>query len=393
MNPFKKNLGMLVMGAVLFLGCAADKQAEPPDADTNVNTDSDTDTHGTFSGKWSMGYYAGWKSDQYPIDKIEWSGLTHIAMAFYLPTSDGSLSLLSGNPAVATSLVTAAHANSVSAVASIGGADSEVGFQQATSAESMDAFIDNLLALADTYGYDGFDIDWEPMAASDQATAADIAQRIRTKRPGMLMTIPIGAVNVNLGEDLTGFAAIAASYDQLNIMSYGLSGAWQGWQSWHSSPLYHSLSSTPLSIDSSVALYLAAGVKAEQLGVGIGFYGLCYGPPVTAPEQDLNGSVVLASDSAISYAEIMTRYFNADAYFFDDFAKVPYLSFAEPTGPAGCTYISYDDERSVAEKGNYIKNNGLGGVIIWELNEGFLTDAAPGTGNPMLEAVRDTILR
>jgi chitinase len=40
-----------------------------------------------------------------------------------------------------------------------------------------------------------------------------------------------------LGADLSGFAAIAAVYDQLNIMSYGMAGAWSGWKSWHSSAL------------------------------------------------------------------------------------------------------------------------------------------------------------
>jgi len=31
------------------------------------------------------------------------------------------------------------------------------------------------------------------------------------------------------------------------------------------------------------------------------------------------------------------------------------------------TWVSYDDPESVAAKGSYVRERGLGGVIIWEL--------------------------
>jgi chitinase len=339
-----------------------------------------------------MGYYASWAPQQYPIAEIEWSGLTHIAMAFYLPQAGGALTLAGGDNKLATDLVKAAHANGVKAVASIGGADSQPGFKLATSSAAMATFINNLLALLDA-GYDGIDIDWEPMDKADEPAVIDIAKRIRAVKPGALLTIPIGEINVNIPPDISGYAEIAAVYDQLNIMSYGQAGAWSGWKSWHSSALYHSDSATPTSIDSTVKLYLAAKVPAAKLGIGIGFYGLCYGSPVTAPDQALNGSTLLASDGAISYANIMGKYWSADARKWDDLAKVPYLSFATPHAPDKCTYISYDDEQSIAEKGAYVKAKGLGGVIQWELNEGYLGTAAAGQRNPLLKAIHDSFLQ
>ena len=114
---------------------------------------------GTSSGAWSMGYYASWDPDQYPISEIEWSGLTHIAMAFYLPNQDGSMTLAGGNPQLATNLIAAAHANGVKAIASIGGADSQSGFQKATASGTVATFAANLVSLLTTTGYDGIDID------------------------------------------------------------------------------------------------------------------------------------------------------------------------------------------------------------------------------------------
>jgi chitinase len=347
---------------------------------------------GITSGAWSMGYYASWAPDQYPISEIEWSGLTHIAMAFYLPNQDGSMTLAGGNPQLAINLIAAAHANGVKAIASIGGADSQSGFQAATASGTVASFAANLVSLLTTTGYDGIDIDWEPMDKTDEPAVIDIANRIRKAKPGALLTIPIGAINVNLGADLSGFPAITAAYDQLNIMSYGQAAAWSGWKSWHSSALYQTDSATPTSIDSTVKLYLAAGVPAAKLGIGIGFYGLCYSSPVTGPDQALNGSTLLASDGTISYANIMTKYYGASARQWDSLARVPYLSFSAPHAPDGCTYISYDDEQSIAEKGTYVKAKGLGGVIQWELNEGYLSSAAAGQRNPLLKAIHDNVL-
>jgi chitinase len=214
-------------------------------SDAGASVDAGSLDGGTASGAWSMGYYASWNPEQYPISEIEWSGLTHIAMAFYLPKSDGSMTLAGGNPQLATDLIAAAHSHGVKAIASIGGADSQSGFQQATASGSIATFAANLVSLLTTAGYDGIDIDWEPMDKTDEPAVIDIANRIRKAKPGALMTIPIGAINVNLGADLSGFPAIAAVYDQLNIMSYGMAGAWSGWKSWHSSALYHTDSATP----------------------------------------------------------------------------------------------------------------------------------------------------
>jgi hypothetical protein len=46
------------------------------------------------SGAWSMGYYASWQPEQLPVSEIEWSGMTHVAMSFYMPDADGGLGLL-----------------------------------------------------------------------------------------------------------------------------------------------------------------------------------------------------------------------------------------------------------------------------------------------------------
>lgn len=253
----------------------------------------------------------------------------------------------------------------------------------------MSAFITSLVALIDG-GYDGIDIDWEPLEVADESAAIAIANQVRAQRPNAIMTMPIGYININQPGDLSGYPAIAAAYDQLNIMSYGMAGAWQGWKSWHSSPIYQQDSATPTSIDSTVTLYAGAGVAKAKLGVGIGFYGLCYTSPVTGPDQALGGSQLAASDGTMSYANIMGSYYSDGAHQWDSFARAAYLSFTSPQGSAGCTYVSYDDSQSIGEKAAYIKAQGLGGVIMWEINEGYMPGASEK--NPLLAAIRDQVL-
>lgn len=338
-----------------------------------------------------MGYYANWSAAQYPVSAIEWSGMTHIAMAFYALQSNGGLTLTAGDAQLARDLVSAAHAHGVKAIMSLGGSDSQASFRTATASGTIDELVTSIVALMNDPGYDGVDVDWEPLDKPDEPIAIDLANRIRAAKSTATLTIPVGIININLGQDLTNYPAIAAAYDQVNIMSYGMSGAWDGWKSWHSSPLYQQDSATPTSIDSSVKSYLAAGVPKNKLGIGIGFYGLCYSPPVTGPDQALNGSTLVAGDGAISYANIMANYYSPSAYHWDSTASASYLSFSSAHAPDGCTFISYDDEQSIAAKASYVKANGLGGVIEWEINEGYIASGLQK--NPLLTSIASSFLQ
>jgi chitinase len=244
-----------------------------------------------------------------------------------------------------------------------------------------------------TYDADGVDIDWEPLATADEPAFTSLLKALRAAAPNALLTLPIGGLNMNTVETVDPFFAdVAPLVDQENVMSYGMSGAWEGWQSWHSSPIGGESPTTPESIESSVQAYLQAGMPAAKLGIGVGFYGLCYTLPVTGPVQALGASTIAASDGVMTYANIMGNYYTAAAAQWDPIALVPYLSFEVATGAEGCGFISYDDAQSVAAKAAYVKANGLGGTILWEIAEGYQADAPSGQENALMEAVRTSFL-
>jgi chitinase len=168
-----------------------------------------------------------------------------------------------------------------------------------------------------------------------------------------------------------------------------MAGPWEGWESWHNSALYGETDTTPSSVSSSVAYFLASGVPASRLGVGTAFYGYCW-QNVTGPHQD--GGSIAADDGTMSYANIATDYYSPAVAAWDATARVPYLSSAAPLGAAGCNFVSYEDAASIAEKGAFVRAQGLGGTIIWTISQGHIASAPPGQRDPLLDAIRSAFL-
>src|SRR5439155_4738881 len=120
----------------------------------------------------------------------------------------------------------------------------------------------------------------------------------------------------------------------------------------------------PTSVDWNVRQFLAAGIPANKLSIGVGSYGACWNPE-TGPGQALaSPNDLVASDNDMSYANIVSDYAPLMTARYDAAAEQAELySTSGPEGDPGCTWISYEDPRSVAAKGAYVKANGLGGAI------------------------------
>ncbi|WP_246483461.1 hypothetical protein [Paenacidovorax monticola] len=53
------------------------------------------------------------------------------------------------------------------------------------------------------------------------------------------------------------------------------------------------------------------------------------------------------------------------------------------------TYLSYEDERSIAEKGKWVREQGLGGTLVWTINYGYRPQE--GT-NPSMQALKQSFI-
>lgn len=345
-------------------------------------------------GRWVMGYYTGYHTWNYPLSAIDWSAMTHIAVACVIPVADGSLNETffqdpGQGPAWAKSVVDEAHRHGVKAILMVGGSGNHDPFAAAINPARRATFVRNLVAAVDRYGFDGLDLDFEPLNIADEPDLTALMRELKAARPGMLLTLPVAWINARFPQWSlpTTLPTMLPYLDQVNIMSYDMSGSWSGWTSWHGSALYGEHDTAPVSVASSVKAYLGAGVPRSKLGFGIGFYGLCY-VGVTGPRQTSPTMVMKASDNYMAYSEIMDRYYSPAVARWDDTAQMPYLSSTTPMGPQGCTYVSYEDPRSIAAKGAYAKEQGLGGVIIWAINEGYRVAAAPDRRDELMAATK-----
>jgi chitinase len=350
------------------------------------------------TGRWLSGYYVGYQRSLYPESQVDFSLLTHIFVGRIIPTTSGGVLKHfdidnTNGPIMARNLSTRAHQAGRKAVLMLGGAGEHAGFVGAASAANRATFVANLISTMDSLGYDGIDVDWEPINTEDRAPLLALLQDLRAARPNMILTIPVGWVNSNFPSSVDSwYATVAGVVDQMNLMTYDMAGPYSGWVTWHSSALLDNQPNHPSSIASSAQAYRNVGVAASKLGIGIGFYGTCW-RGATGPRQTIGSGVTLvASDNTMSYANIMSLYYETAARRWDDLAKVPYLTFTTPKGPSQCNYVSYDDEQSIAEKGAHVKANGLGGAIIWTIGQGHLPNAPAGSQDPVLKAAYNAIV-
>jgi chitinase len=348
----------------------------------------------TTTTRWVSGYWVGYQRDQYPEGQIDFTHLTHILVGAIEPTSTGGVTTdffldATTGPTVARTIASRAHQAGRKAILMLGGSSYLSALKSASSSTYRATFVNNLIATMDNLGYDGIDVDWEPVQLADEAQALQLLKDLRAARPAMILTFPINWVGANSAPD-TWLAQVASVVDQVNVMSYGMADAWPGWTSWHEGALYGESSTHPSSISSSITVFLAAGVPAAKLGIGLGAYGSCWRGP-TAPNQAV-GSGVVASDNTMSYSAIVGQYYTSAAYHWDTVGRQAYLSFPTATGPAGCTMISYEDPQAITERGAYVKSAGLGGAIMWTINEGHVASAAVGQQDPLLAAAYSSII-
>lgn len=344
------------------------------------------------SAQWISAYYAGWMqgnqwSYHLPADKVDYSAVTHIMHFSVDPTRTGGVVFSDITNWSVNQAVMHAHNAEKKILISVGGWGSDNLFRGATRAEYLDIFVSNLVAFIELHDYDGIDLDWEPIEAPAKFNNLVVALR-KAMPSDKLLTCAV------MTEDLA-VAAVHEHFDQINIMTYDLSGPWPGWVTWHNAPIYnggntfYSTGRLLPSADMYVDQLISAGVPKEKIGIGLDWYGYAWhggsGTPtggVTAPYQQYTTDPI--RDQQIGYYQIKDRWSNVPETWDVD-AQAAYLSI-DAASNTDDYFISFDNEQTGQAKIDYVREKGIGGLIVWELGGGY----RPGEVQPdmLLQALK-----
>lgn len=333
---------------------------------------------------WVTGYwYSPPVWGNLPVSGIDFSSLTHLVHHAVSPRSDGTLDpqSLKFVAAYAPDLIRTAHQHGVKVLLGIAQQPPDDSFRQATIAASMPRVVSSIMRLVSTYGYDGVDLDWETSVAPEQFVAL-----VRSLRAQLDAMKPKGLLAGAFFDASDYLMQTQSAFDQINVMTYDMCSVSEGF-SWHNAALQSS-DVTKRTVDWRVKRFIAR-IPGSKVGLGIPFYGYIW-TGITRPAQTW--------DTAPTFKAIDYHVLAADPTLWRDQYKhrdssagsVPYLSIEPQRTFAGSgTFVTYDDEISVAAKVQYAKSHGLGGVMIWELSGDYFPKRNPQ--HPLLQAVKNAL--
>ena len=351
------------------------------------------------AGLWTSAYYAGWMQGYLPAQQVDFTAMTHVIHFSVVPRIDGSLDtdINAVTTANSTDVIARAHAAGVKVLISVGGENSATGFRGATGATNRPRFVANLVKFVISRGYDGVDLDWEPLDPTDAGAYSNLVNDLRI---ALNAISPRPLLTAAVGSEPSLLASLQGQFDQINLMTYSFSGAYPGWVTWFNAPLYDGgyrfASSGELvpSTDGVVSNFLAHGVTAGKLGIGICFYGCVWsggsGTSTGGAALPRQFWITAPTVTDAAYSMIMTRYYQPQLYFWDTNAQSAYLSIDQP-GSANDKFISYDDPAACRAKTAYAQRKGLGGLIIWELGGGYRADQPAGKRDLLLQSIEQAL--
>ena len=191
------------------------------------------------------------------IAAINFSLLTHINYSFLIPRADGTTRPF-GAPNHLRAVVAQAKKHDVKVLIAVGGWGWDKEFETLAADPAIrEKLAKRVAEFCATYQLDGIDIDWEyPNAGASAANFAALAIAFRSALPaGALVTAAVLAD----ATDADGISTDAVGHlDFINLMAY------DGPRDDHSSYAM---------AERSIATWLARGIDAEKLVLGVPFYG------------------------------------------------------------------------------------------------------------------------
>lgn len=232
-------------------------------------------------------------------------------------------------------------------------------------------FAQSVKEINNYFKTDGLDLDWEYPAISgypnhrfdiaDKKNFTALVAELR-KKLGRNNEISFAAGGFKkFIETSIEWQKVMKKVDRVNLMTYDLVSGYST-VTGHHTALY-STSQNPESVDNAVKLLLKQGVASNKIVIGAAFYGRMWEAVADTSYGLYRQGKFKASIGSKDFAASLAT----DSGFvshWDSIAQAPYLY-----NPAKKLFVTYDDKKSVGLKTKYAIENGLGGIMFWQLRD------------------------
>jgi chitinase len=274
-----------------------------------------------------VAYVPNWNDVSALAETIDYTHLTHINIAFENPSNpEGDLSFNPKNDL----LIARAHKHHVPVLISIGGGSASedkpllARYFDLISEAKRAAFVAKLADYVTSHHFDGLDVDLEgPAINPDYGAFIQDLSRVLKPR-GKLLT---AALSQGYGGKSVP-DSVFARFDWVNIMAYDGTGPWNP-----NAPGQHSSREFARS---NVDYWLKRGLPKRKAVLGVPFYGYGFGEAFRKGDYP--------------YSELVASYPGAE------------------NGDQVGNTIWYNGLPTIKAKAEYVKAQGLGGMMIWSLD-------------------------
>ena len=257
----------------------------------------------------------------------------------------------------------------IDGVLSVGGWGAE-GFSDAcATAEGRERLADSILRLMDRYGFTGVDIDWEypgSSAAGIQSREEDVDnwyallallregldQRQTERGRDYLLSVALGAGAEQLA--LVDGERLGSLVDQAVVMAYDLQGFDR--MTGHHAGLYPA-GDTPNSGAFAVNTLTDSGLFAGKILLGIPAYGRVW-RQVSGDNGGLHQRAATAGNRTLRFDELQQLEGQGYTRHYDEEAQAAWWL-------GGGSFVSGEDEASLATKADWLRESGLLGAAVW----------------------------
>lgn len=305
------------------------------------------------------------------VDSLEVEKLTHIIFSFcHLTGNKLTVDDEKDSQAIKKLVAAKTRNRSLKVLLSLGGwGGCKTCSDVFSTAEARKEFSESVLALCQSYGTDGIDLDWEYPAVEgypdhafkpeDKPNFTALVRELR-KTMGDRYEISFAAGGFQqFLEEAVEWKEIVGLVDRINLMTYDLVNG-NSIVTGHHTGLY-STTKQHESTDNAVQYLIKLGIPANKLVIGSAFYGRIW-ENVPAINNGLYQTGKFRK--GVNFRNFNKEVSPSTGYklYWDEVAHAPYAYNA-----AQKLFVTYDDKRSMGIKTTYALDQGLNGIMFWEI--------------------------